>query len=251
MDGAEYGEGSVELVRLANVYKHFGGGVSGVHALSDIHLSIACGEMVAICGPSGSGKTTLLNVVGMLETASEGSVVLDSLLISRLSEHARANLRVELIGYVFQCFTLIPVMTARENVMLPLLLRQRLDRLELEAAQARADELLTRLGLGGQIGQYPKRLDASQTQRVAIARALHTRPSLVVADEPLSRQDSACTRLILELFAREQREHGTAFLISTRDQRQLSRTSRTLQLSEGRLLRSAAEGARKPLRVQL
>lgn len=252
MDGGEYAGGSrVELVRLNAVHKYFGGGVSGVHALNDIHLAIAGGEMVAVCGPSGSGKTTLLNVIGLLESATEGSVIVDTLLVSKLTEHARAQLRAELIGFVFQGFTLIPVMTARENVLLPLLLRQRLERDALEAAQERADDLLTQLGLGGQTGHFPARLDASQCQRVAIARSLIARPRLVLADEPASRQDSGCVRMMLDLFAREQHESGTAFLITTRDQRQLSRTTRTLQLSEGRLLRSGAASTRTPLRVQL
>lgn len=250
MDAVD-GDVSVELVRLSGVHKYFPGGATGVHALHDIDLSIGTGEMVAICGPSGSGKTTLLHVVGLLETATEGTVVLDSLLVSKLSEQSRADLRAELIGFVFEGFGLIPVMSARENVLLPLLLRSRLEREELQAAQERADALLTQLGLGGQIGHYPARLDAGQSQRVAIARALIGRPRLVIADEPTSRLDSGCSRLVMELFAREQRENGTAFLVSTRDQRQLSRATRTLQLAEGRLLRSMAEAARKPMRVQL
>ncbi|MFP5390013.1 MAG: ABC transporter ATP-binding protein [Gammaproteobacteria bacterium] len=245
------GDGRTAIVRLAGVHKYFGGGASGVHALGDICLTVEAGEMVAICGASGSGKTTLLNLVGMLETPTDGNVIVDSLLVSKLSEHGRAALRTELIGYVFQEFSLIPVMTARENVLLPLLLRQRLDRAQLQAAHARADELLTLLGLGGQVGEYPTRLDASARQRVAIARALLPRPRLVLADEPLTRQDSGCQRMILDVWAREQREAGTAFLITTRDQRQLSRVTRTLQLSEGRLVRSAADGARMPVRVQL
>lgn len=252
MDGGEYaGSSRVELVRLTGVHKYFGGGASGVHALNDIHLAVAGGEMVAVCGPSGSGKTTLLNLIGLLESATEGSVILDTLLVSKLSEHARAQLRTDLIGFVFQGFTLMPVMTARENVLLPLLLRQRLERDALEAAQERADYLLTQLGLAGQLGHYPARLDASQRQRVAAARALIAQPRLVLADEPTSRQDGGGVRMMLDLFAREQRDSGTAFLITTRDQRQLSRTTRTVQLSEGRLLRSSTQRARTPLWVQL
>lgn len=242
---------STELVRLSGVHKYYGGGLSGVHALHDIHLRVGTGEMVAICGPSGSGKTSLLNVVGMLEPATEGAVVLDHLMVSKLSEQARADLRAEMIGFVFQSFSLIPVMSARDNVLLPLLLRTRLQRDELAAAQARADDLLAQVGLATQTSHYPARLDASQSQRVAIVRALIMRPRLVIADEPASRLDSGCVRMVMELFARQQRDHGTAFLISTRDQRQLSRATRTLQLNEGRLLSTTAEAARRPLRVQL
>ena len=237
----------VELLRLKGVHKVYGRGV-GVHALHDVHLQVSMGEIVAICGASGSGKTSLLNLVGMIDSATEGSIVIAKLLLSQLTEQARADLRNDMIGHVFQSFTLVPVMTALENVMLPLLLRRRLDEQSLRAAQARAADLLAQVGLATQARLYPGRLDASQSQRVAVARALMMRPRLVVADEPTSRLDSGATRLVMDLFARHQQEHGTAILISTRDQRQLSRVTRTLQLVEGRL-GTPAELLRKPPRV--
>jgi putative ABC transport system ATP-binding protein len=240
-----------ELVNLERVRKVYGTGFNAVHALHDIELQLGAGDMVAVCGPCGSGKTSLLNLVGMLESATEGSVVIASLLVSKLSEQARADLRADLIGFVFQASSLIPVMTARENVLLPLMLRGHLDDAELAAAHERAETLLRQVGLGPQGGHYPQRLDASQCQRVSIARALITRPRLVVADEPTSRLDNGCIRLVMDLFAREQQEQGTAFLISTRDQRQLSRATRTLQLSEGRLSSAQHGHTRRPLRVQL
>ncbi len=238
---------STPLVSLARVNKVYGGPVLGVHALHDIELQVGRGEIVSVCGPCGSGKTSLLNVAGMLDTASEGNVVIASLLVSKLSEQARADLRGEMIGFVFQAFSLIPVMTARENVLLPLLLRARLERSELEAAHARADALLSQLGLTPQSSHYPPRLDPSQCQRVAIARALVTQPRLVVADEPTSRLESGSIRLVMDLFARYQQEHGTAFLVSTRDQRQLSRVTRTLQMVDGRLLPEPTMRGRRPL----
>ena len=242
----------VEVLSLTRVQKVYGGSLSGVRALHDIDLRVTSGEMVTICGPSGSGKTSLLNVAGMLETATEGNVVVASLLVSKLSEQARADLRGDMIGFVFQAFSLIPVLTARENVLLPLLLRARLEQAELAAAEARADALLVQLGLATQAGHYPPRLDASQSQRVAIARALIAKPRLVIADEPTSRLDSGHTRIVMDLFAREQEEHGTAFLVSTRDQRQVSRATRTLQLMDGRLASiPGSTGARRPLRAQL
>lgn len=239
-----------ELVHLKGVHKHYGQGLSAFHALHDINLSVAPAEMVAICGPSGSGKTSLLNIIGLLDTATEGSVVITRLLVSKLSDQARADLRNEMIGFVFQSFSLIPVMTAHENVMLPLMLREQLDDSALEQAEKRAADLLTRLGLATQIRHYPGRLDASQSQRVAIARALVTNPRLVVADEPTSRLDNGCTRLVMDLFARHQYEHGTAFVLATRDQRQFSRVNRTLQLNEGRLAGGPSEARRRPFRVQ-
>lgn len=235
------------LVSLAQVHKVYGGPVLGVHALHDIDLELAPAEIVSVCGPCGSGKTSLLNIAGMLDTATEGSVVVASLLVSKLSEQARADLRGDMIGFVFQSFSLIPVLTARENVLLPLLLRAHLERSEMAAALERAEQLLARLGLAGQAGNYPQRLDASQSQRVAIARALISRPRLVIADEPTSRLENGAIRLVMDLFAQHQQEHGTAFLISTRDQRQLSRATRTLQLSEGRLQATSTVRGRRPV----
>lgn len=238
------------LVSLARVNKVYGGPLLGVHALHDIELQLAPGEIVSVCGPCGSGKTSLLNIAGMLDTATEGSVAVASLLVSKLSEQARADLRGDMIGFVFQSFSLIPVLTARENVLLPLLLRARLERSDMAAAQERADMLLAKLGLASQASYYPQRLDASQSQRVAVARALIARPRLVIADEPTSRLENGAIRLVMDLFAQHQQEHGTAFLVSTRDQRQLSRATRTLQLSEGRLLATSTVRGRRPLGVQ-
>ncbi|QYF95207.1 ABC transporter ATP-binding protein [Massilia sp. PAMC28688] len=236
---------SAELVSLSGVRKVYGG---NTYALHDIELDITRGEIIAICGPGGSGKTSLLHIVGMLEAATEGSVVLAGLLVSKLSEQARADLRNDMLGFVFQSFSLIPVLTARENVLLPMLLRAQLGESELAAAQARADTLLAAVGLAPQAAYYPPRLDPGQCQRVAIARALINQPRLVIADEPTSRQDSCCTRMIMDLFAEQQAACGTTFLISTRDQRQLSRVTRTLQLADGRL--QSTPGSRRPLQVQ-
>jgi putative ABC transport system ATP-binding protein len=252
VSGATPGEArpSGELVRLSGVHKVYGRGLSGVHALNDVNLQVAAGEMVAICGPSGHGKTSLLNLIGLLETATEGSVVIANLLTSKLSEQARADLRSELVGHVFQSFSMIPVLTALENVMLPLMLRGRIGGAALAEAQAYGAELLARVGLKTQTHHYPARLDASQCQRIAIARALVTQPRLVVADEATSRLDNGSIRLVMDLFATQQREHGATFVISTRDQRQLSRVTRTLQLNEGRLSAAPSDTARKTLRVQ-
>jgi putative ABC transport system ATP-binding protein len=239
------------LVRLAGVHKHYRSGVAGVHALHDINLEVEPGEMVAVCGPSGHGKTTLLNLIGMFDSASEGSITIADTPVGDLSERARARLRSHTIGAVFQSCSLIPVMTAQENVLLPLLLRSRLTRPELKAAQELAAELLARVGLATQVRHYPVRLDPGQAQRVAIARSLITQPRLVLADEPTSRLDSGSVRMVMDLYAAWQREHGTAFVISTRDQRQLTRATRTIQLNEGRLLGAPADTPRRALRAHL
>ena len=241
-------EGPGPLLRLAGVHKYHGTGELTVHALRGIDMQLAEGEIVALCGPFGSGKTSLLNLIAMLEPATEGYIEFARLRVSKLSEQARADLRADMMGIVFQAFSLIPVLTARENVLLPLVLRGHLSPAQLEEGYARADELLGRLGLAAQSARYPPRLDASQSQRVAIARALVTQPRLVLADEPDSRLDPACTRMVLDLFAREQQLHGTAFLIATRDQRQMQRVARTVQIAQGRL--ATAGTSRQPFRVQ-
>ena len=235
------------LLALSGVHKHYRHARHGTHvdALCDINLRIEAGEMVAVCGPSGHGKTTLLNLIGLLEPASAGSVCLDGIDAARLDERARRALRERLIGPVFQTFSLMPVMTAQENVMLPLLLRRRLPRPAWLDARAYATELLARLGLAAHVHHYPARLDAGQCQRVAIARALMSRPRLVVADEPTSRLDGSALRMVLDLFCACQHEQGTAFVISTRDQRQLHRASRTLQLNEGRIGQRPADLPRR------
>jgi ABC-type lipoprotein export system ATPase subunit len=237
------------LVELAGVHKHYRNGVMCVHALHDINLHVEPGEMVAVCGPSGHGKTTLLNLIGLLEAPSEGEVTIAGAAAGELSEAGRAQLRSATIGSVFQSFSLIPVMTAHENVLLPLMLQRRLNRPQLKAAEEFAAELLARVGLATQVRHYPARLDAGQCQRVAIARALVTKPRLVVADEPTSRLDSGSLRMVMELFATIQREQGTTFVVSTRDQRQLTRATRTLQLADGRLRGVPADTPRRSLRV--
>ena len=246
--GAQRSSG--ELVRLSGVHKVYDRGPAGVHALIDISLHVGCGEMVAVCGPSGHGKTSLLNLIGLLETACEGSVVIAGVSTSTLSGEARADLRRDMIGHVFQACTLVPAISALDNVLLPVTLRARLRGAALAEARAFAGELLARVGLKTQTHHYPDRLNACQRQRVTIARALVTAPRLVVADEATSRLDNGSIRLVMDLFAAQQREQGTSFVISTRDQRQLSRASRTLQLNEGRMSSTAADAARRTLRAQ-
>lgn len=237
--------GNSALVELCGVHRRFRSGKLLVHALYDISLRVHAGEILAVCGPSGHGKTTLANLVGLLDAPSEGSVRFGGMATETLAEGARRTLRTEKIGLVFQHSTLVPVLSAQENVMLPRLLngKRRDDTAELAA------ELLARLGLAAQVRQLPTALDASQRQRVCIARALVNRPALVVADEPTSRLDSGSVRMVMDLFSAWQREFGTTFVIATRDQRQLLRAARTLQLSEGRLLGAPADTPRLACRA--
>jgi ABC-type lipoprotein export system ATPase subunit len=232
------------LVALSGVHQQYRCGSANVHALYDLDLRIEAGEMLAVCAPSGHGKTALMNLLALLDRPSAGTIVFDGHLIESLTEQQRAALRSASIGLVCQQTTLIPVLTAQENVLLSLQLRQRLKQTDRQAERALAAELLARLGLATQLSKYPCDLDPSQRQRVAIARALVTHPRLVVADEPTSRLDSGSVRMVIELFSAWRREHGTAFVIATRDQRQLLSAPRTVQLSEGRILGAPADTPR-------
>lgn len=237
LTGLAEGGGSepADLVRLSGVHKHFRQGELEVHALRDIALRVAAGDIVAICGPSGSGKTTLLNQIGMLDSPSEGSVVVAGLLVSKLSEPARADLRCEMMGFVFQCFSLIPALTALENVLLPLTLRRNPSPAARHQGNERAAELLARVGLASRLHVYPERLNPGERQRVAVARALVAQPRLVLADEPTGCLDRDSAQLVTELFAAVRRQHNTSFIVSTRDQRALPHATRTLQLCDGQL----------------
>ncbi len=226
---------AVALLAVRGVHKHYGEGDQTCHALRGIDLQLVAGEIVVICGPSGSGKSTLLNLIAMYDDPSEGSLVINGLLASKLSEQARADLRAEQIGIVFQAFTLIPVMTALENVLLPYTLRRQCHPTVLKQAGARAQELLAQLCLATQMHAYPGHLNASQRQRVAIARALVTEPRLVLADEPGARLNTDMRVLMMERFASACASFGSACLITTRDQRSLGYASRTLQLCDGTL----------------
>nr|WP_307728101.1 ATP-binding cassette domain-containing protein [Massilia terrae] len=230
---------------MVKVHRRYGAGDKVVHALYDIDLCVEAGEMVAVCGPSGHGNTALVNLLGLLDLPSAGRIYVQGVDTCTLTERQRQRLRSEHIGIVFQHPALLPALTALENTLLPVLLGPHVDRSAIEFAP----ELLARLGLAVQLHKHPDELDASQRQRVAIARALVLRPALVVADEPASRLDSGSERMVADLFSACQREHGTTFIMATRDQRQLLRASRTLQLSEGRLLSVPADTPRRALRA--
>jgi putative ABC transport system ATP-binding protein len=201
-----------------------------VTALDGVSLAVKAGEFLAVAGPSGSGKTTLLNLIGCLDTPTSGQVAIDGEAISGLSPGRRADLRARKLGFVFQTFNLIPVLTAWENVEYPLLLqRGRGD----VAARVRA--ALEHVGLADRARHRPPELSGGQQQRVAIARALVTEPALVLADEPTANLDSRTGHEIVELMRRLNRERGTTFVFSTHDPRIVNAADRVLEISDGRL----------------
>lgn len=223
-------EGSATpLMGLARVSKAYRQAAGSVQALRDVQLLLHPGELVAVTGPSGSGKSTLLNLCGLIDTPDEGEMAFAGHPLAGQDETSRALLRRAHIGFVFQNFNLIPVMSARENVEYPLFL------LGVPAAESRtrAEAMLARVGLGDFTRQRPDRLSGGQRQRVAIARAVVKSPRLVIADEPTASLDSTNARQVVTLMRELAHEHRTAFLIATHDDRLTPHCDRVLALADG------------------
>jgi putative ABC transport system ATP-binding protein len=219
----------MSLVAVKDVTKTYRLGTQTVVALDGVSMSVEAGEFLAVAGPSGSGKTTLLNLIGCLDTPSSGDIEIDGEQVSSLSSGRRADLRARKLGFIFQTFNLIPVLTAWENVEYPLLLTKR------TADSARVMTALEQVGLGDRVRHRPSELSGGQQQRVAIARALVTEPALVLADEPTANLDSKTGHEIVELMRRLNRERHTTFVFSTHDPRIMKAADRVLEISDGRL----------------
>ncbi len=197
--------------------------------LNNITFSLERGGFLAIVGPSGSGKTTLLGLLAGLDRPSAGRVVLDGHDLGTMSEDDRARLRSERVGFVFQSFHLIPTLTARENVQVPLELRG-------EPAEARAQELLDRVGLGDRSHHYPAQLSGGEQQRVALARAFSARPQVLFADEPTGNLDARTGTATIDLMTGLNREAGTTLVLVTHDPELAGMARRTIRLSDGRVI---------------
>jgi putative ABC transport system ATP-binding protein len=219
-----------EVVSVKDVSKTYRLGSQTVTALADVCLTIHAGEFMAVAGPSGSGKTTLLNLIGCLDVPTSGEITIDGQPITRLTAGRRADLRARKLGFIFQTFNLIPVLTAWENVEYPLLIHRRGG----DVAE-RVRRALEQVGLGARARHRPSELSGGQQQRVAIARALVAEPALVLADEPTANLDSATGREIVDLMRRLNRERGTTFVFSTHDPRIMSAADRVVEISDGRL----------------
>ena len=221
--------GASPLVGLSDVIKTYQLGETRVNALRGVSLQIYDGEFVAVWGPSGSGKSTLLNLVGLIDKPTSGSVVLNGTPVEELSDSEATRMRNHQIGFIFQSFNLVPVLSAVENVMLPLNIRGTPRR----QARTRALELLTEVGLGNSADARPDQLSGGQRQRVAIARALVTEPKLVIADEPTANLDSENSARVLELMRSLNRTSGATFLFSTHDTRVLDFIDRRIRIEDG------------------
>lgn len=219
------------IIKTSKVKKVYNPHKIPVPALNGVDLSIEKGEFTAIVGPSGSGKTTLLNIIGGLDQPSEGSVLIDGTDISQLSDNQLIDFRRDKIGFVFQAYNLIPVLTAEENVAFVMLLQNKTKSSRL----ARARDLLNAVGLQDKMQKRPTELSGGQQQRVAVARALASKPSFVLADEPTANLDSASTAKLLDIMARLNEEENITFLFSTHDQRVIDRARRVITLVDGKI----------------
>ena len=217
------------LIEMEKITKDYHLGETIVHALRGIDLRIDQGEFIAIWGPSGSGKTTLLNLVGAIDEPTGGSLSIGGTEVRTLSDNKRSELRSETIGFIFQGFNLVPVLSALENVMLPLQIKGASAR----AARGKALDRLHEVGLSEFVDHRPFKMSGGQQQRVAIARALVNEPSLVIADEPTANLDSETARMIIDLMRQLNEKDRTTFVFSTHDQRLLDRVERLVRLEDG------------------
>ena len=224
------------LVRIENVHKYYTRGSERIDVLQGVNLEIPAGDFLALMGPSGSGKTTLLNLMGGLDSPSSGSVNVGGVNITKLSGGQLSRWRAENIGFVFQLYNLLPVLTAERNVDLPLLLTK-LSRAE---RKKRVGIALKVVGLAERAKHYPKQLSGGQEQRVGIARAIVTDPTLLLCDEPTGDLDRKSGDEILDLLQTLNRDHGKTIVMVTHDPRAAERAKRTLHLEKGLLMGAAA-----------
>ena len=222
------------MLRCEGLTQTYLSGGRPLTVLKDISFSLEDGGFLAIVGPSGSGKTTLLGLLAGLDRPAAGRVWLDGSDLAGLTEDARARLRAAKVGFVFQSFHLIPTLTARENVQVPLELRGE------SGAEERAAELLRRVGLGDRMEHYPAQLSGGEQQRVALARAFSTRPRLLFADEPTGNLDSRTGHTIIELMLELNRELGTTLVLVTHDIELARLARRTIRLADGTIVQDQA-----------
>jgi putative ABC transport system ATP-binding protein len=207
-------------------------GKTVIHALRGVSLQVQAKEFVAIAGPSGSGKTTLLNLLGCIDEPSSGTLTIDGLEVSRFSSNQRAELRYKKLGFIFQSFNLIPVLTAFENVEYPLLKRK----MSSNERRERATESLRQVGLSDHLEHRPEELSGGQRQRVAIARALVGEPAIILADEPTANLDQQTGAEILEMMKKINQDRGTVFIFSTHDPKIMEMAHRVINMRDGRII---------------
>jgi len=220
------------IIKATNVSKIYHKTTIPVHAVNNLSLSIEEGEFTAIVGPSGCGKTTLLNILGGLDHPTEGKVEVAGTDISKMKDSDLIDFRLRNIGFVFQAYNLIPVLTALENVEFIMLLQKR----DKKERHDRAMELLERMDIADKANSKPSQLSGGQQQRVAVARALASKPRFILADEPTANLDSSSTRNLLDLMAKMNEEQKATFVFSTHDQRVMDKARRIVTLEDGAIV---------------
>ncbi len=221
----------MNVIEAKGLVKTYNPDTIPVKAVDNIDLEIKQGEFTAIVGPSGSGKTTLLNMIGGLDTPTEGKVIVDGIEIENLSQSQLTDFRMHNIGFVFQSYNLIPVMTAKENVEFIMLL-QKSNKKERES---RAAELMKKMGISETGKRRPAQLSGGQQQRVAVARALASKPKFILADEPTANLDSQSTNSLLDIMAKMNEEEKVTFVFSTHDQRVIDKAKRVITIVDGKV----------------
>jgi len=222
----------MKIIEIKNLHKDYTDNSISVKAVNGIDLSFEEGEFTAIVGPSGSGKTTLLNIIGGLDEASEGTVTIDNVTINELSARKLTDFRMRNIGFVFQAYNLIPVLTAGENVEFIM----HLQGVGKKEREARTTELLKAVGLGDLMNRRPSKLSGGQQQRVAVARALASKPKFVLADEPTANLDSKSTENLLDIMEKLNKEEKITFIFSTHDARVVNKARRVITLEDGKII---------------
>lgn len=221
------------IVSISHVVKEYALGKVVVPALRDVSLDVHPGEFISIAGPSGSGKTTLLNLIGCVDTATQGTVEVNGQDTKKLSERQLTDLRLHTIGFIFQSFNLVSVLSVFQNVEFPLLLQRKLSAAE---RKERVNALLAQVGLADHAKHRPNELSGGQRQRVAVARALVTRPQIVLADEPTANLDSVTGQNIIDLMKEMNQKEGTTFIFSTHDAKVMSHANAVVRLADGKIL---------------
>ncbi len=223
----------MNVIEIKDLVKIYSNNVMEVTAVDNVNLTIEKGEFTAIVGPSGSGKTTLLNMIGGLDQATSGRILVDGIDVSTLNSKQLVDFRLHNIGFVFQSYNLIPVLTASENVSF-IMEMQGLDKATI---QSRTTEILTEVGLGDRMESRPNQMSGGQQQRVAVARAMASRPKFIIADEPTANLDSKTTEKLLDIMEELNEKENITFLFSTHDQRVVNKARRIIVLEDGKIVK--------------
>jgi len=222
----------MSIIETKNVHKIYQETKVPVNALNGIDLQIKEGEFTAIVGPSGSGKTTLLNIIGGLDLPTQGDIIINNTNIKEFSSGQLIDFRLHNIGFVFQAYNLIPVLTAKENIEFVMVLQKRPKR----EREEKAKELMEAVGLSDKMDHKPGQLSGGQQQRVAVARALASQPQFVIADEPTANLDSKSTNELLDIMAQMNKRYNTTFIFATHDQRVMDKARRIITIDDGKVV---------------